>query len=353
MLHSIAAQADAGATVRLSFPQGVHPDVTVQPGELTIGSAPDNSVVLKVDGIQPHHASLVVDNRGYTLFVRAPEAQTHVNARPVREKAILRLGDIVSLEAINVVLKPNYDETVTQNKPGPVASGDGQTNRVSPPRAVLRGVAGEYFGKVIPIHGKLSLGNGSGCDLVLDEPGIADKHATIEINGTMIVLRDHGSASGTAVNGVQVKDAHLFTGDQLAFDNNRFLIEAPGTPFRGAEVAPSSSTIVTPSEPKRAVEFTQTMRAIRPEAAQAQQAAPAAQSSAAPPHAAQPRAAAASAASAAAQQRAAAPAARQPALKTASRSPQPEPAKGFNPWWLLVAAALIATAIAYVLIGNR
>lgn len=322
VLHSGAVLADTGATVRLSFPQGVHPDVSVQPGELTIGAAPDNSVVLKADGIQPRHASIVVDPRGFTLFVHDSNASAHVNARPVREKAILRLGDVVSLGTINVVLKPEYDATVSGNRPEGAASGEPAPQQ-SPARAVLRGVSGPYFGKVIPIQGRTTIGRGPGCDVVLDEPEMGPQHATIEIVGSQITLRDHASAKGSYVNGVHVRDANVFTGDQLAFERNRFLIEAPGMPVR----APETKPVDAPEKPR--VEFTQTMRAIRPEQVpQAQAAAPA--------PAASP-----------------APAARQPVLKTASRSPQPQPAKGFNPWWLLVAAAIIAGGIAWLLIANR
>ncbi len=324
VLHSGAVQADTGATVRLSFPQGVHPDVTVQPGEMTIGSAPDNRVVLKGAGVRPHHASIVVDPRGFTLFVKTPDAHTHVNARPVREKAILRLGDVVSIDNVNMILKPIYDESVRGNKPGPSSAISGET-RVTPPRVVLRGVSGPYFGKVVPINGKLTIGRGNDCDLVLDEPEMSRKHATIEVAGAEIVLRDHGSANGTYVNGVQVHDVSLYTGDQLAFDRNRFLIEAPGTPMRKAETKPVGAD--TPPEPKARVEVTQTMRAIRPqEAQQAQQAAAQAQPAA----------------------RTVSPAPR-PAPRVASR-PAPAPAKGFNPWWLLVAAALIAAGIAAMLL---
>ena len=330
MLHSGAVQADTGALVRLSFPQGVHPDVTVQPGELTIGSAPDNRVVLKADGIRPHHATIVVDNRGTWLFLRNPDAQTHVNARPVREKAILRLGDIVTLEAVNILVKPAYDETVRGTRP--TGAGASDTSRQSPPRAVLRGVAGPYFGKVVPIQGRLTIGRGKDCDLVLDEPEMGAKHATLEVNGTEIALRDVGTTSATFVNGVQVSEAvAVFTGDQLAFDRNRFLIEAPGMPVRRPETKPSPSEITPEAKPR--VEVTQTMRAIRPEQAQA--------------HAAAQQASAA--ASAAASQPAAAPSPRRSVLES-SRSPQPEPAKGFNPWWLLVAAALIAAGIAFVML---
>ena len=325
VLHSSAVLADTGATVRLSFSQGVHPDVSVQPGELTIGAAPGNSVVLAADGIQPRHASIVVDPRGFTLFVHDPNASAHVNARPVREKAILRLGDVVSLGTINVVLKPEYDTTVSNNRPNGPASGEPAPQQ-TPARAVLRGVSGPYFGKVIPIQGRTTIGRGPGCSIVLDEPEMGAQHATLEIEGSQITLRDHGSGKGTTINGVQVRDANVFTGDQIAFDRNRFLVEAPGMPVRTAESKPADAP--TP-EPKQRVEVTQTMRAIRPEQVPQPQAA--AQSPAASP----------------------ASPARQPALKVPSRSPQPEPAKGFNPWWLLVAAAIIAGGIAWLLIANR
>ena len=52
--------------MRLSFPKGEHQDVIVQPGDVTIGSAPDNQVVIARDGIQAHHASIVVDQRPST-----------------------------------------------------------------------------------------------------------------------------------------------------------------------------------------------------------------------------------------------------------------------------------------------
>lgn len=308
MLEWIKATANAGMLVRLSFPKGEHQDVYVSPGQTTIGSAGDNTVVLAGPEVQPHHATLIVDQRGVVLQVAGADARTHVNARPVREMAILRVGDVVSLDAINMVLKPDHDDAIRRPVPAAtdaptapvnVEPGDDHDTRYRqvPPRAVLRGVSGPYFGKVVPIQGRITIGRGSECDLVLDEPEMSRAHATIEVTASEIYLRDLGSANGTFVNGVQVKDAALYTGDQLAFDRNRFLIEAPGMPIRRFE----PRTEEVPAADGRGANITQTMRAIRSD--DLANAAPGAQ-------------------------------------------PIPQPSGSWSPWWLIAAGALIALVIA-------
>jgi pSer/pThr/pTyr-binding forkhead associated (FHA) protein len=300
--------------VRLSFPKGEHADVIVASGETTIGAAADNAVVVASAGIQPHHASIVADPRGFTLLVHGDGARTHVNARPIREKAILRLGDVVSVDSVNILLKPDSDAAivpapqgdrsgapaVTDNEPS------GETRyRVAPPRAVLRAVSGPYFGKVIPINGRIEIGRGPECGLVLDEPEMSRRHAMIEVTAHEIFLRDLGSTNGTFVNGVQVRDAVLHPGDQIAFDRNRFLIEAPGMPARPVE---PRTPVHTPAVEARQPQVTQTLRAIRADEVP----------------------------------------------ESPAAAPAPAPAEGgWNPWALIVAAILIASAIALLIIGFR
>ncbi len=248
--------------VRLYFPNKEHADVLIAPGDTTVGSAQDNAVVVPGSGVAAHHASVSVRERSCVLNVLDAHALTHVNARPVREKAILRMGDIVSLDTVQFMLKPDRDDSVRTKVPAqtPVPPAPGPDDpsatrtRLTPPRAVLRGVSGAYFGKIIPIRGRLVIGRGSECDLILDEPEMSRRHAVIENFGDGIYLRDLGSANGTFVNGVQVRDAVLHPDDQIAFDRNRFLLEAPGMPAR------SESEVVS-EEP--AANITQTMQAIR------------------------------------------------------------------------------------------
>jgi pSer/pThr/pTyr-binding forkhead associated (FHA) protein len=249
--------------MRLCFPNNEHPDVLIAPGDTAIGSASDNAIVLTAPGVAPHHARLNVSARSIVLAAGEGGARIHVNARPVVEKAILRLGDVVSLDTIKFTLKPDRDDSIDTCVPGhvtpapaaPVDAVDSpMRTRQLPARVVLRGVSGSYFGKIVPVRGRLTIGRDGDCGLILDEPEMSRHHAVIENAGDGIYLRDMGSANGTFVNGVLVRDAVLHTDDQIAFDRNRFLLEAPSLPTRGdLESTPASA---------QEVNITQTMRAI-------------------------------------------------------------------------------------------
>src|SRR4249920_2483387 len=178
-----------GTGMRLHFPNKEHADLLTAPGDTSIGAASDNVIVLTVPGIAAHHASLHVGDRGYVLSVIDSAARVHVNARPVREKAILRLGDVVSLDTLQFILKPDRDASIRTDVPAAsvttMRGGDEASigTRSAPPKAVLRGVSGSYFGKIVPLRGKLTIGRSSDCDLVLDEPEMSKRHAVIENSG--------------------------------------------------------------------------------------------------------------------------------------------------------------------------
>lgn len=238
--------------MRLSFPNAEHADVIVESGVLGIGSAQDNSIAIAADGVRPWHARLVLDARGIILEVLDAQARTHVNARPVVEKALLRLGDVINIDAVAILLKPDRDDFIDTFVPdrGALAA----TSRPGMASVVLRGVSGTHFGKTIAVGERLVVGHGSR-ELDLDEPGMAERHAMIEAHADSIELRDLGSGTGNAteINGVKVKNAVLHPGDQLAFGRNRFVLEAPGYPARGQNAL--TPAIFAPS-------ITQTLSAI-------------------------------------------------------------------------------------------
>lgn len=242
--------------MRLSFPNGEHPDVLLEDGELTVGGAAGNRVLIPGLGLAPRHASFRVDaQRGILLYVLDPAANVHVNARPVREMSFLRLGDVVSLERLQVLLKPDRDAVIESKVPADSRPLTDPAQRTGASRVVLRGVSGSYSGRSLNLCDPLRIGRGAGLEVHLDDPDLSDHHATLEIYGERVLLRSIASAEGSVVNGVAVRDAVLHPGDQIAFDGHRFVLEAPGLPPRGSAPAP----IV----PGMAAGSTQTLQAVR------------------------------------------------------------------------------------------
>ncbi|HEU4663253.1 MAG TPA: FHA domain-containing protein [Dokdonella sp.] len=220
--------------MRLSFASGERADVSVDGGVVNLGSAGGNGIVLPGKDVAPWHARLCLDQRGIVLEVMDPAARTHVNGRPVREKALLRCGDTVCLGSTAIVLRAEPDAVESVVLPPERASGAAPA---SPARVVLRGVSGCHFGKAIAVNRRLVVGTAEGCDLVLDEARVSARHAAIELDGDRLWLRNLDAGDGTFVNGVCVRDAAIHSGDQLAFAHSHFVVEAPGLATRGEPAA--------------------------------------------------------------------------------------------------------------------
>lgn len=278
--------------MRLVFPGRDHPDATLQTGEYRVGSSAECDI--RVDGASwlPHHATLSVDpQRGLWLKLEPGAAPVHVNARPVRECAMLRPGDLVSIGRVQFCVLLEDDPSTPLLPPRRTAPMEG-TARVAASRAVLRGVAGYTHGHTFALTSDLVIGSAADADIRIESTDVAPRHARVELHGDRIVLRAEAPGNRLKVNGMLVENAILHPGDQIAIDPHRFVIEAPGLPPRGGGLG------------QRQRPITQTMPAVK--------AAP----SAPPP----PEAAAASVSS------------------------------GLGAWWLLVAACAIAAALAALLL---
>ena len=227
--------------MRLSFPNGEHADFVVEGGAISLGNADGNTLVLRGRDIAAWHARINVDQRGIVLEVLDFTARTHVNARPVREKALLRLGDVLCLGVVAMMLKPDRDDAIETALPDE-SEITPESPEALPARVVLRGVAGSHFGRAIALKQRLTVGRAADCDIVIDDAQIAPHHATIENIDDAICLRDMGSGAGALVNGLRLTTALLHTGDQIAFGRDHFLIEAPGLPLRGEVAAASTDT---------------------------------------------------------------------------------------------------------------
>ncbi len=85
------------------------------------------------------------------------------------------------------------------------------------------GVRGQYLLladdrdlRLLPVDdGSLHLGRSAAADVVLDEPTVSRRHATIVRDGGRLHLHDDRSANGTFVNGRRITSVELVDGDVL------------------------------------------------------------------------------------------------------------------------------------------
>lgn len=223
--------------MRLNFANGEHGEVVVTAGGVTLGSANGNDIVLDRGDVAPWHARIAVDSRGIVLQVLDPAAHTHVNARPVREKALLRLGDTVHLGQAALSIKADSESVDTSLQ---------RSGGLIPARGacvVLRGASGPLAGKAIAVGARAVIGSDPASDVRIDDVRLAPLHATIEVAGHDIWLRSLGPGRGATLNGVAVLDARLKPGDQLVFARQRFVLEAPGMI---ADASPQQSMAASP-----------------------------------------------------------------------------------------------------------
>ena len=93
----------------------------------------------------------------------------------------------------------------------------------------LKGTSGSVINQSFPFGESIVLGSSADCDVQLDEPGVASRHAEIHlIDGKSLLLKDLGSASGTLLNGEPVSEALLGSGDEIRIGTCRWMLQAPG-----------------------------------------------------------------------------------------------------------------------------
>jgi len=239
--------------MQLSFPNGEHRDVNFETGEVTIGTRPDMVVSLPNSGLAAHHASVISDRRGLWLKVIPDSQPIHLNGRPVKQLAMLRTGDLLCFDQVRIQLRDSDAQAINRNIPEKGPQALNETQQVSAARVLLRGLSGQHFGRIYGLVSPQLMGSGSNADILIEDASVAEKHAQIELHGDKVVLRAMGPQAISHVNGIPVTDALLSPGDQIAIEQSRFMLEAPGLPPRGKDVAVPSGTVA----------HTQTIQAVK------------------------------------------------------------------------------------------
>lgn len=192
---------------------GVHRLVRQASGHLGLGDAVQGALL----------AQFCVDRRGLWLQVANGARGIHVNGRPVKRMSLLRAGDAVYADGVELAVRGRQ-----RLPPGELSLPE---DAGSGPGVVLRGVGGSHHGRSFTLGSPRLVGAAREADIRIDDPSFPQRQALLQGHGEHVLLRDLGSPEGCRVNGFPVRDALLSAGDQLVFDGqHRFVVEVPSVP---------------------------------------------------------------------------------------------------------------------------
>ena len=102
----------------------------------------------------------------------------------------------------------------------------------------LRFVTGPLAGREVEVTSTLVLGR-QATDLVIDDPQVSRRHASVRPAGDGLEVTDHGSRNGTWVNGARVDGpARLTVGDRVRLGETTFEVAGPAATAAATEASP-------------------------------------------------------------------------------------------------------------------
>lgn len=186
------------------------------PGVHAVGQGPDGPRL--VGRGDEARLQVSIDSRGSWLQLREGVGRVHVNGRPVRRMALLRAGDAIHIDGVELGLVG----------PEPRAASDADAAAPACDRQVLRGVGGLHHGRCFTLDRQRTLGSAADSDICLAEPGVLDRHLRLMPQGGEVAVQAVDAGAQCLVNGHSVREALLRGGDQLVVGNGqRFVIESP------------------------------------------------------------------------------------------------------------------------------
>lgn len=212
-----------GCPMRIEFASGTREPVIWTGGTLRIGRADGADLHLDGAGVSARHVGLTRDARGIVLDVERGAGRVYVNARPVRERALLRLGDSLSIGGHRLRLCADADasDTIDIDTPTPDDADEGADAVIA-----LRAVAGPLSGCVWPLGTHMDLDSRGPVDVSGDE-ALA---LTAQGHGVYMDAGALGAGDVVRVNGRVVQHASLGDGDQLTVGVHRFVLDVSSAP---------------------------------------------------------------------------------------------------------------------------
>ncbi len=221
--------------------------------EITIGRKEGNTIRLTDRNVSRRHAKLrkVAQNgsgEGYLVEDLKSYNGVKVNGRRVGGEIVLKAGDQITIGDYQLAIQLEDGANLAVTIPeATIPHGTGQepstepTVAISnpPPRMVApqpparivmtsQPAPGAEFALARPVT---RIGRAEELDVWINHRSISREHAEITNDGTTLKIRDLGSANGMRINGREIKQGQLKSGDTLELGQVRFRFVGTGEHF--------------------------------------------------------------------------------------------------------------------------
>lgn len=198
--------------LRLQFLDNRQAPVWLSEERLTIGQDSRNQLVLDDSGITSFHAEIRL-HQGYYYLSDASQGATWVNDQRIGSRFQLRDGDRLRLGSVELSLIDPAKASVKTDAPAT--------------RWFLQVIQGEHQGRKFHIHGSMTFGRSSKCELCFSDLELSRRHCEFFLKDDVLEIKDLASANGVQVNQQKVRTAVLQPGDQLKMGSVTLLVIGP------------------------------------------------------------------------------------------------------------------------------
>ncbi len=197
--------------------------------EITIGRKEGNTVRLTERNVSRHHAVLRKKNGAFVLEDLKSYNGIKVNGERIDGEVELESGDSVGIGDYVLSLEAAEEPAARSESPPEPVSPEDQP-QVVPARLVMLSAPAPGAEFAVS-EGVQRIGRAEDLDIWVNHRSISREHAEIESTSERIRIADLQSANGLRINGQEIDDGELQSGDLVELGQVRFRFVAAGEPY--------------------------------------------------------------------------------------------------------------------------
>lgn len=194
--------------------------------EITIGRKEGNTIRLTERNVSRRHARLRKANGVYVIEDLNSYNGVKINGRRIEGERPLAEGDQITIGDYTLALQSDASAGVE----APAAGGAPAAGPVPPARLVMLTPPAPGAEFALTRSG-MRIGRAEDLDVWVNHRSISREHAEVRLEGELIKVVDLGSANGVRLNGEDVREATLSSGDVLELGQVRFRYVGAGEAY--------------------------------------------------------------------------------------------------------------------------